>query len=133
MKIVANWPAQAVLVSLILFLFGNSLAEEDNTESLNCNVGPATKKFGGTEWQVYSCGDSTTLVFVSSPGNPAMPFYFMTTLEKGERTLKGEGTGSREATAAAYHDLSAFIVVEENVRGLILDTISAHENQSKPE
>jgi hypothetical protein len=74
---------------------------------LNCDVGPVTKVFGSVPWLVYSCNDATSVVLVSAPGSPAMPFYFSFSLEGTTYRLRGEGTGSKAATDAALKDLQA--------------------------
>jgi hypothetical protein len=74
---------------------------------LNCGVGPVTRVFGSVPWLVYSCNDATSVVLVSAPGSPAMPFYFIFSLEGSAYRLRGEGTGSKAATDAALRDLQA--------------------------
>jgi hypothetical protein len=55
-----------------------ALCEEQATkpQPLQCNIGPITKTYGLTQWLVYSCNDSRTVVIVPAPNNPAMLFYF---------------------------------------------------------
>ena len=72
---------------------------------LKCDVGPVTKVFGSVSWLVYSCDDATSVVLVSPPGSPAMPFYFVFTFEGSAYKLRGEGTGSKAVTDAALKDL----------------------------
>jgi hypothetical protein len=74
---------------------------------LNCDVGPVTKVFGSVPWLVYSCNDASSIVLVSAPGSPAMPFYFSFSLEGSAYRIRGEGTGSKAATDAALKDLRA--------------------------
>jgi hypothetical protein len=74
---------------------------------LNCDVGPVTKEFGSVTWLVYSCNDATSVVVVSAPGSPAMPFYFFFSLEGTAYRIRGEGTGSKAVTDAALKDLRA--------------------------
>lgn len=73
---------------------------------LNCDVGPVNKTFGGTRWLVYACNDNRSVVAVSAPGNPAMPFYFMFAHNDSGYRLVGEGTGDKKATEAAYQELN---------------------------
>jgi len=61
--------------------------------------------YGTVTWLVYSCSDRASLVIVSDEGSPAMPFYFMLSPQGGAYRLSGEGTGKKEATAAAFEDL----------------------------
>src|SRR5262249_34604251 len=75
--------------------------------TLNCTVGPVTKVFGSVPWLVYSCNDATSLVLVSAPGNPAMPFYFTFSLERSAYRVRGEGTGSKATTDAVAKELRA--------------------------
>jgi hypothetical protein len=74
---------------------------------LNCNVGPVTKTFAAAPWLVYSCNDPSTVVFVSAPGSPAAPFYFILSLEKGAYRIRGEGTGSKTVTDATLRELQS--------------------------
>lgn len=90
------------------------------TESLQCDVGPVTKTYGGSEWLVYSCSDEHSLVFVSAPGSPAMPFYFLSTPAPDGYRLVGEGNGSQEATRPAYEELSR--MTEDQRQALLADT-----------
>src|SRR5579872_4887956 len=72
---------------------------------MECHVGPVSATYGGTPWSVYSCGDDTSLLFVADTGSPAAPFYFVIYLKDGRYQYDGEGTGSKQATDAAYLDL----------------------------
>ena len=74
--------------------------------SLKCDIGPVTKVYGASQWLVYSCDDSRTVVVVSAPGSPAFPFYFTLSPTASGYRLSGEGTGKKEATAAALNELS---------------------------
>jgi hypothetical protein len=88
--------------------------------TMSCNVGPVNKTYGGTKWLVFSCSDSQSLVVVSAPGSAAAPFYFLFAADSTGYDLKGEGTGNRAATDAAYKDLSALSVPA--IRALIAET-----------
>lgn len=88
-----------IILSLIVgFLSALASAESQN---LNCDVGPITKKFGGSDWLVYSCGDAQNVIFVTAPGSPAMPFVFI----RANGKLRGEGNGKKEYTDLAYSEL----------------------------
>ncbi|UUA74706.1 hypothetical protein [Cellvibrio sp. QJXJ] len=88
-----------IILSLIVsFLSALSSAESQN---LNCDVGPITKKFGGSDWLVYSCGDAQNVIFVTAPGSPAMPFVFI----RANGKLRGEGNGKKAYTDLAYSEL----------------------------
>lgn len=76
-----------------------------NRPSLKCDTGPVHKTYGGTEWLVYSCADNRSVVIVSNKGNPAMPFIFVFAAKGDGYHLSGEGTGRKEATAAAFNEL----------------------------
>ena len=78
-----------------------------NAAELNCNSGPLTKSFGGTQWLVYGCDDNASVVIVTAPGNPATPFYFIFSKETAGYRLRGEGTGDKRLTDAALKDLAA--------------------------
>jgi len=78
------------------------------TPSLRCEVGPVVKTYGMTQWLVYSCDDDRSVVLVSAPESPAMPFVFSFMFRAGSFQLHGEGAGSKEATAAAFNELKVF-------------------------
>ena len=87
---------------------------------LDCQTGPITKTYGGTSWLVHSCDDGRTVVFLSAPGSPAFPFYFVLyPTEKGRR-IEGEGTGDKKATDAAVEELQR--LSEADVAALIAQT-----------
>jgi hypothetical protein len=96
--------------------------EEPKAPQLKCEVGPANKTYGKTQWLVYSCDDSRTLVIVTAPGNPAMPFYFVFSPHENGYQLSGEGTGKKDTTDAAFSEL----------RGLSERDIAALIEQTKP-
>lgn len=89
-------------------------------EGLSCNIGPLNKTYGGSSWLVYSCSDGKTLVAVAAKGSTAAPFHFIFAPDATGYDLKGEGSGNRKATDAAYKDLSAFSA--SDVRALIAQT-----------
>lgn len=74
---------------------------------LKCETGPVARTYGKSLWLVYSCDDQRTVVIVSAPGSPAAPFYFMFSPSGGGYRLRGEGTGRKDATSAAFADLEA--------------------------
>lgn len=92
--------------------------------TLQCNIGPVRKVFGGVSWLVYSCDDTKSVVVVSARGSPASPFYFMFSPEGGHYHLRGEGTGSRAATDAALKELQA--LSSRDIENLILETKRTH-------
>lgn len=72
---------------------------------LSCDIGPVNKTYGKTPWVIYSCNDNKTVVFVSAAESPAMPFVFTYYAKQSGYQLYGEGTGNKQATAAAYSEL----------------------------
>lgn len=83
---------------------------------LQCDIGPVTKIFGSVPWLVYGCDDGSSVVLVSAPGSPAVPFYFIFSSESGTYHLRGEGTGAKSATDAALKELQA--LAPEQIRAL---------------
>ncbi|HUJ45564.1 MAG TPA: hypothetical protein VLV55_00425 [Rhizomicrobium sp.] len=98
------WIQRTAVAALILASSGAATAQPAN---LNCKIGPIEKTYGGTKWNVYGCDDKKSVVIVTSPGNPAMPFYFFFLPKSGGYELHGEGTGDKKITDAAYKDLAA--------------------------
>jgi hypothetical protein len=91
------------VVALMLGTVG--VQQESEKPALQCEVGPLHKTFGGNPWLVYGCSDGATLVVVSSGDSPANPFVFVVFPKDGSYEMSGEGTGAKEATAAAFEDL----------------------------
>ncbi len=118
MKLVTT--SLVILILPVFFAAGTAVAEKP---SLKCDIGPVKKTYGKTPWLVYSCGDDKTLVVVSDTGSPAMPFYFIFHYKEGKYHLYGEGTGKKEATAAAFDDLGK--LTEPDIRKLIAETLQA--------
>src|SRR5262249_32295951 len=95
-------------------------ATAEEPKLLNCDIGPATKTYGKTQWLVYSCSDARTVVIVSAPGNPAMPFSFAFYPKRNGYQLSGEGTGRKDATDAAFEELR--VLSEQDISALIEQT-----------
>ncbi|MFZ6776287.1 hypothetical protein ACO0LD_05595 [Undibacterium sp. Ji83W] len=89
---------------------------------LDCSVGPLKKTFGGTSWLLYSCTDHKSLVVMTDSGSPAMPFIFYFYKQGGSYQLRGEGTGSKALTDAAYKELSE--LNDRQIQTLIQQTLS---------
>jgi len=110
----------ALLFSVVLNPL-SAIAEDE--DSFECNIGPVTKTYGQAQWLVYSCNDDKTLVIVSAPGNPATPFYFTFLPTDAGHRLFGEGTGKKEATAAAFEQLKS--LSEDDIANVIKETKEA--------
>jgi hypothetical protein len=98
-------------------------------QTTRCDMGPVSKAYGSTQWLVYSCDDHKTVVMVSAPGSPAMPFYFTLYPKNGQYQLEGEGTGSRSATKAAAKDLAGLSAAD--IVALIEETEPVHRGQGR--
>jgi len=92
---------------LITLLVAASPVEKTPEQpTLQCNIGPAAKQFGGNEWLVYACADGHSVVVTAGSPNPAAPFFFIITPDgNGGIELHGEGTGAKSATKSAYDSL----------------------------
>jgi len=98
----------AVLWTALTALPSSAVGEDASTpEPLKCDTGPVARTYGKTQWLVYSCDDQRSVVIVSAPGSPAAPFYFIFFPSEGGYRLRGEGTGRKDATSAAFTDLRA--------------------------
>jgi hypothetical protein len=112
-------------LSVLLVVLGflgplGAFAQAD--KPLNCGTGPIAKSFGGTRWLVRSC-DGIALHVLAEPGNPAFPFYFLvypSETEKGRFMIEGEGTGDKQASAAALAEIRR--LSEADVAALIAET-----------
>ena len=94
-----------VLVSTLLACLTTS-AKSGTPTNLNCKTGPVEKIYGGTKWLVYGCDDKQSVLVVTAPGNPAMPFMFVLHATGDSYNLHGEGTGDKKLTDAAVKVLS---------------------------
>jgi len=98
-----------MIATLLIALLATGTPAESATEepALQCNIGPATKQYGGNDWLVYGCADGRSIVVTAGAPNPATPFVFIVTPDgSGGIELHGEGTGSKSATKPAYDSLS---------------------------
>jgi hypothetical protein len=100
MRLVTLFGISALVIG---FLCANAAAPDPN--NLSCRIGPLTKAYGGTQWLVYGCDDGRSIVVITAPGNPAMPFYFFFLRGTKGMELHGEGTGDKKVTDAAFADL----------------------------
>jgi len=109
--------AVAALVASVLVSTGTQAVEPSGIQTQMCAAGPLYKDYGNTQWLVYSCDDSRTLVFVSAPGSAAAPYYFKLA---ADRTLTGQGSGYKPAQDAAYTDIKG--LSERDINDLIEQT-----------
>lgn len=89
---------------VIVFLVLSVLVCFD-VRAMDCEIGPLDRRYGGTEWYVYACSDHKSVVIVSKPESPAMPYIFTIVRKDGEFVIQGEGSGDKSAAAAAAADL----------------------------
>jgi hypothetical protein len=94
-----------LFVLVALMLGAPESRNETEKPPLQCEIGPLHKTFGGNPWLVYGCSDGVTLVVASTGESPANPFYFIFFQKDGSYEMHGEGTGSKQATSAAFEDL----------------------------
>lgn len=98
-----------MIATLIIALLATGTSTVPATEqpTLECNIGPVVKQFGGNDWLVYGCADGHSVVVTAGAPNPATPFVFILTPDGGGGIeLHGEGTGAKSATDPAYDSLS---------------------------
>jgi len=91
------------------------------SKPLECHIGPIQTKLGGGDWQVSSCSDNHSLVFVTIKGNPAMPFMFFVKRNGEVSKISGEGNGAKEYTSAAFEELK--IMTEVHFDDLVKATL----------
>src|SRR5688500_168789 len=120
-----NLAITCALVISVLPFPTNATAEDKQSHPLKCETGPLRKEYGQTHWLVYACDDKHSLVLVSAEGNPASPFYFMFVWKDGAYVLHGEGTGKKDATQAAYDELSQ--LSKESVEAIVLEVLSGKQ------
>ncbi|GLQ49924.1 hypothetical protein ACFFJT_01010 [Dyella flava] len=111
------WLLVLSLVCSAVFVQG---AEASQPPNLQCLVGPITKQYGNTPWLVYSCDDHMSVVIVTAPNSPATPFYFFFYRSDGGYNLRGEGTGDKHLTDAAYAELK--LLTDAQIMSLVAET-----------
>ncbi|WP_213997890.1 hypothetical protein [Arsukibacterium sp.] len=92
-------------LSLVLILLASF--HTYSVEPLACNIGPVYTELATTKWQLTSCSDGQSLVFVTMKGNPAMPFMFFIKRDGDKVKISGEGNGSKEYTSKAFEELKS--------------------------
>jgi hypothetical protein len=113
-----------VFLALALASSTSVLAQSSSPPPMNCDAGPVTKTFGSGPWLVYACDDGQSVVIVAVQSNPAFPFVFSFTPKAGSLRLYGEGTGSKQASAAAYAQLERFSA--SDIAALAAEARGAH-------
>jgi len=108
-----------MLLCLAACVAAEPLAAQPAKPQMACKIGPIEKTYGSTQWKIYSCDDHKSLVFVSAPGSPASPFYFL----RSPEGVSGEGTGSKQATDAAYAEIAKLTTADAGA--LIQATVNA--------
>ena len=107
-----------IALFLTIVAWSTVAAETDRPPPLDCKVGPLHKTYGQTQWLVYACDDSRSVVVVSDRDNPALPFYFIIYVKLNrDIQLYGEGDGKKAATRAAFDDLKK--LTETDVADLV--------------
>jgi len=98
---------RTLILGLLMLVPGSVYAQPTAPAEpqMKCEVGPINRMFGGTPWLVYSCDDQSSMVVVSAPGNPAMPFYFFLKIDSGAYKIIGEGAGVKSKSDAAARDI----------------------------
>jgi hypothetical protein len=116
----------SLLVTMIFMGFMPLALCQPKGEPNVCETGPLTRQYGGTEWYVYSCSDSRSLVVVASPDNPAAkPNAFIVSSKDGVKRLNGAGE-MMGTVLATYDELKT--LKQADISALITDT----KNQTRP-
>ncbi|MBB5882064.1 hypothetical protein GGR74_003286 [Xanthomonas arboricola] len=98
-----------MIATLFIALLAASSSTVPATEqpALQCNIGPALKRFGGNNWLVYGHTDGRSVVITADTPNPATPFIFILAPDgNGGIRLHGEGNVTESATKPTYDRLS---------------------------
>jgi hypothetical protein len=112
------WPGLLAAILLSAPACGDPVAK---TTHFVCDVGPVTKHFGRSDWQVLSCGDGRTLLFQSLPGNS--PANFSIAIAKDSIERGNESMDNRDLSEAAISELAA--LPHEKLTALLAETKSA--------
>ncbi|MFZ0870722.1 MAG: hypothetical protein WAM90_08340 [Rhodanobacter sp.] len=118
----SNFVPMVATIMLLATSFCLAQVPGATSPKLECDIGPIPKTFGNSQWRVYSCSDGRSVVVVSAPGSPAVPFYFMFQATASGHHLIGEGTGKKAATDEAYGELKG--LSEQGIEDLIRQTKS---------
>jgi hypothetical protein len=118
--------ANMIAIFLMMLLAGTPTDQPAEQPALQCDIGPVTRQFGGSDWLVYGCADGHSVVVAAGTPNPATPFFFIITPDgSGGIELHGEGTGAQSATKPAYDALS--IMSSSDLAALFKDCQRAND------
>lgn len=103
-----------ILIVVLAFAPVPAVAAEPN---LSCEVGPLHRHFGASEWLIYSCADSRSIVVVPASGSPGKFGYFFVMPEGSGIMVVGEGWGRdtefqpllKELQRLSARDLAALV------------------------
>ena len=112
------WPFLLSAILLSTAAAGDPVAK---TTHFVCDVGPVTKHFGRSDWQVLSCGDGRTILFQSLPGKPGADFSIAIAKDSIERG--NESMDNRDLDEAAIAELAA--LSHEQLLALLAETEAA--------
>lgn len=128
MSVKVTWPLSVLLGVCGVVADAQEPSNAADEPQLSCTLGPLRKTFDKTPWYVYGCDDGYSVIVVTAPGNPGMPFYFF--FVKGAKgfDLHGEGTGSKEITDAAFEELK--VLTETDVTQLYKEAASVAGDSS---
>ncbi len=115
-----RWTTTSLCFAAASAIPAGLVASSVSAQQMKCEIGPVAKTYGSTQWLVYSCDDAKTVVVLSAPGNPAMPFYFMFSPTNSGHQLNSEGTGDKNSTASAFSELKQ--LSENDILALINET-----------
>ena len=116
-----------ILTFIGLFAYG--LSNLVHAEPLTCHTGPVVIEIAQGNWQVTSCSDSQSLVFVTMKDNPSMPFVFIVKRSADKVSIRGEGNGNKVFTQQAYFALKGMSMA--NFDELVQATLQIQNTSSQ--
>lgn len=124
-----RWAATSLCFAAASAVPAGLIASSVSAQQMKCEIGPVAKTYGSTQWLVYSCDDAKSVVVLSAPGNPAMPFYFMFSPTSAGHQLSGEGTGDKSSTASAFGELKQ--LSDNDILALINETKTVRDASTR--
>ena len=109
----------APILATFLVLPSAAPAHGDDDGTI-CDTGPITRIYGNAPWQVYSCRDRQSVLFVSTPTSDGTRGFFAFVPHNGKYKLHSESDEMEAMFSPAYEEIK--LLTPEDIAELIAAT-----------
>lgn len=96
----------AAAVALTGFAASAAPALAADAPKLECKIGPAKRRFGGTLWLVFACNDNRSLAFRPEQNNPNSTAKFVLRWTGAQYELEGDPGDKADVAERAYNEIA---------------------------